>query len=58
MGIVKVSNKHVPSTMYLVVQKCVQIGPRELRKFHERIKRKRDHHVATRALARRLMEVI
>lgn len=57
MGIVKASNKHARSTMYLVAQKCAQIGPRELREFHERIKRKRGHHVATIALARRLMVV-
>ena len=57
-GIVKASNKHVRSTMYLVAQKCAQIGPGELRRFHEGIKRKRCHHVATIALARRLMVVV
>ena len=56
--IVKTSNKHVRTTMYLVAQKCAQIGPRELQEFHERIKKKRGHHVATIALARRLMVVI
>jgi len=57
-GIVKRSNKHVRTVMYLVAQKCAQIGPRELREFHKRIKRKRNHHVATIALARRLMVVV
>jgi len=57
-GIVKASNKHVRTTMYLVAQKCAQIGPRELRQFHERVKKKRCHHVATIALARRLMVVV
>jgi transposase len=58
LGIVRASNSHVRTTMYLVAQKCAQIGPVELREFHERIKRKRGHHVATIALARRLMGVV
>ncbi len=57
-GIVKASNKHARTSMYLVAQMCAQIGPGELRQFHERIKRKRCHRVATIALARRLMVVI
>ncbi|MHA1780347.1 MAG: hypothetical protein ACTSYL_05675 [Candidatus Thorarchaeota archaeon] len=54
----KASNKHVRTTMYLVAQKCAQIGPCELREFHKRVKKKRNHHVATIALARRLMVVV
>jgi transposase len=57
-SIVKASNSHVRSTMYLAAQMCAQIGPRDLREFHERIKKKRNHHVATIALARRLMMVV
>ncbi len=57
-GIVKTSNRHVRTVMYLVAQKCAQIGPWELREYHKRLKMRRNHHVATIALARRLMVVV
>ncbi len=56
--IVRRSNSHLRTTMYLVAQSCAIHGPEKLKKFHQRVREKKGYKVATIALARKLMVVM
>ncbi|MCK4567442.1 MAG: IS110 family transposase [Candidatus Thorarchaeota archaeon] len=56
--IVRRSNSHLRTTMYLVAQSCAIHGPEKLKKFHQRVRGKKGYKVATVALARKLMVVM
>ncbi len=54
----KMSNSHLRTTMFMVSQVCARYGPEGLKEFHRRVREKKGYHVATIALARRLMVII
>lgn len=54
----KMSNSHLRTTMFLVSQVCARYGPEGLKEFHRRVREKKGYHVATIALARRMMVII
>ncbi len=54
----KKCNNHVKTTMFLVAQVCARYGPEKLREFHKKVREKKGYHVATIALARRMMVMI
>ncbi len=54
----KMSDSHLRTTMFLVAQVCARYGPEGLKEFHRRVRAKKGYHVATIALARRLMVMI
>ena len=54
----KMSNSHLRTTMFLVSQVCARYGPEGLKEFHRRVREKKGYHVATIALARRLMVIM
>ena len=56
--IVRRSNSHLRTTMYLVAQSCAIHGPEKLKQFHQRVRGKKGYKVATIALARKLMVVM
>lgn len=56
--IVRRSNSHLRTTMYLVAQSCAIHGPEKLKKFHQRVRGKKGYKVATIALARKLLVVM
>ncbi len=54
----KMSNSHLRTTMFMVSQVCAQYGPEGLKEFHRRVRAKKGYHVATIALARRMMVIL
>ncbi|MDF1540540.1 MAG: IS110 family transposase, partial [Candidatus Thorarchaeota archaeon] len=56
--IVRQSNSHLRTTMYLVAQSCALHGPEKLRAFHQGVRGKKGYKVATIALARKLLVVM
>lgn len=56
--IVRRSNSHLRTTMYLVAQSCAIHGPEKLKEFHQRVRGKKGYKVATIALARKLLVVM
>jgi len=56
--IVRASNSHLRTTMYMVAQSCALHGPERFKEFHQRVRGKKGYKVATIALARKLMVVM
>ena len=56
--IVRVSNKHLRSAMFIAAQSCARFGPLKLQDFHRRIREKQGFKVATVALARKLLVMV
>jgi len=54
----KMSNSHLRTTMFLVSQVCARYGADGLKEFHRQVREKKGYHVATIALARRLMVIL
>ena len=54
----KMSNSHIRTTMFMVAQVCARYGPERLKEFHRKVREKKGYHVATIALARRIMVII
>ncbi len=52
------SNRYLRTTMFLVAQVCARYGPPEMRAFHRRVRTKKGYHVATIALARKLLVIV
>jgi len=56
--IVRTSNSHLRTTMYMVAQTCAIHGPEKLKEFHQRVRGKKGYKVATIALARKLLVIM
>ncbi|MDF1541312.1 MAG: hypothetical protein P1Q69_20610, partial [Candidatus Thorarchaeota archaeon] len=56
--IVRRSNSHLRTTMYLVAQSCAIHGPEKLKAFHQGVRGKKGYKVATIVLARKLLVVM